>query len=60
MKSLIGTADFYSSNLKKIGYEAWDVVVNLEPMQKHWANENGIKFKDYEWNLTFKRGFYHG
>ena len=57
MKSLIGTADFYSSNLKKIGYEAWDVVANLEPMQKHWANENGIKFKDYEWNLTFKRGF---
>ena len=57
MKSLIGTADFYSSNLKKIGYKAWDVVANLEPMQKHWANENGIKFEDYGWNLTFKRGF---
>ena len=58
MNSLIGTADFYSSNLKKIGYEAWDVVANLEPMQKNWAHENGMELKDYGWNLTFKRGFF--
>ena len=57
MNSLIGTADFYSSNLKKIGHDAWDVIANLEPLQNQWAKENGIKLKYYEWNLTYKKGF---
>ena len=29
-KSLFGVADFYSSNLRKLGHEAWDIHVNNE------------------------------
>jgi spore maturation protein CgeB len=39
--SLFGVADFYSSNLRKIGHEAWDVHANNEFMQKAWAKEHG-------------------
>ena len=43
MKSLFGVADFYSSNLRRLGHEAWDVHANNELMQKAWASENGIR-----------------
>ncbi len=45
MDSLFGTADFYSSNLRKLGHEAWDVIANIEPMQKQWAREHGSDTK---------------
>ncbi|MEI9478001.1 MAG: hypothetical protein WCO26_15685 [Deltaproteobacteria bacterium] len=32
--TLFGMADFYSSNLRRLGHEAWNVVTNIEPMQK--------------------------
>jgi len=41
-ESLFGVADFYSSNLRKLGNEAWDIHVNNEFMQKAWAREHGI------------------
>jgi spore maturation protein CgeB len=40
-----GTADFYSRNLKKLGYEAEDFIINDEILQKQWAKENGIKYR---------------
>ena len=42
MKSLFGMADFYSSNLRKLGHEAWDIFANNEFMQKAWAREHGM------------------
>jgi hypothetical protein len=39
--SLFGLAGFYSTNLRSLGYEAWDVRVNDEILQKAWARENG-------------------
>jgi hypothetical protein len=39
--SLFGLAGFYSTNLRKLGYEAWDVRVNDEILQKAWARDNG-------------------
>jgi hypothetical protein len=39
--SLFGLAGFYSSNLRSLGHEAWDVRVNDEIMQKAWAREHG-------------------
>jgi hypothetical protein len=42
-ESLFGVADFYSSNLRKLGHEAWDIHANNEYMQKAWAGENGIR-----------------
>jgi hypothetical protein len=41
-ESLFGVADFYSSNLRKIGHEAWDVYLNNEFMQSRWAKEHGL------------------
>ncbi len=42
MESLFGVADFYSSNLSKLGHEAWDVHINNEFMQRRWAEEHGL------------------
>ena len=42
MDSLFGMADFYSSNLRQLGHEAWDVEISNEVMQKQWAREHGI------------------
>ena len=41
-ESLFGTADFYSSNLCKLGHEAWDIHANNEFMQKMWPSEHRI------------------
>ena len=43
MASLFGVADFYSSNLRTLGHDAWDVHANNEYMQRAWARENGIR-----------------
>lgn len=42
MESLFGDADFYSSNLRKLGHEAYDLRPNVEWMQKAWAREHGV------------------
>jgi spore maturation protein CgeB len=42
MESLFGDADFYSSNLRKLGHEAYDLRASNEWMQKAWAYEQGI------------------
>lgn len=42
MESLFGDADFYSSNLRKLGHEAYDLRPNAEWMQKAWAQEHGL------------------
>lgn len=42
VESLFGVADFYSSNLRKLGHEAWDIHANNEFMQRAWAREHGI------------------
>jgi spore maturation protein CgeB len=41
-KSLFGVADFYSSNLNRLGNEAWDIHANNWFMQKAWAAEHGV------------------
>ena len=35
-ESLFGVADFYSSNLRKLGHQAWDVYPNNEVIQEAW------------------------
>ena len=42
-ESLFGVADFYSSNLRKLGHEAEDIHANNESIQKAWAREHGIR-----------------
>ena len=38
--SLFGLAGFYSSNLRSLGHEAWDVRMNDEILQKAWARDH--------------------
>jgi len=55
-KSLFGTADFYSSNLKKLGHEALDIHVNNEFMQRAWMREHSSKF-DSRSKISRTRGY---
>lgn len=57
MLSYFGTNDFFSSNLYKLGYEGWDVIANIEPMQKAWAIENGFKISDSKLSLRWRKKF---
>ncbi len=43
--TLFGVADFYSSNLRKLGHEAYDIHANNEFMQKAWAGERGLEIE---------------
>ena len=40
-ESLFGLADFYSSNLKKLGHEARDIYANNHIMQSAWVRRRG-------------------
>lgn len=42
MDQCFGTGDFYSSNLRRLGHEAQEVVANCEPLQRQWAREHGL------------------
>jgi len=56
-ESLCGVADFYSSNLRKLGYKVWHIYANNEFMQKAWARENGLTLReDGRWKLRMRRG----
>lgn len=46
ISELFGTANFYSSNLIKLGFWANDIILNNKILQKQWAREHGIKFDD--------------
>lgn len=55
VNSLFGWADFYSSNLRKLGHEAWDIYPHNEFMQKAWAKEHGVKIHELEWAFILKK-----
>jgi spore maturation protein CgeB len=56
-ESLFGVADFYSSNLRKLGYEAWDIHANNKFLQTAWAKEHGLKVaSDWHWQFRSRRG----
>lgn len=55
MDSLFGLADFYSTALRDLGHEACDVLVNVEPLQKRWAAEQGVRFTKGPWRLRLRR-----
>jgi spore maturation protein CgeB len=55
MESLFGVADFYSSNLRKLGHEAFDIHANNELMQAAWAREHGIRVPDKRWRVRMRR-----
>jgi len=47
-----GTVNFYSKNLKKLGHQAEEIILNNEILQKQWAKEHKTKyFKGYFKNI---------
>lgn len=57
MDECFGTADFYSFNLRALGHEAHEVVVNDERLQRLWAREVGLQLprESNNWHLTRRR-----
>jgi len=39
----------FSAHLPKLGYEAQDICVNFEYLQKLWAKENGVQYSNDHW-----------
>lgn len=39
---LFGTADFYTRNLIRLGYETESLILNAMPLQTSWARENNL------------------
>src|SRR4051812_29551175 len=40
-ETLFGVADFYSFNLRALGHDAHDLLVNNDELQRAWAREYG-------------------
>ncbi|MAE65756.1 MAG: hypothetical protein CMJ18_15920 [Phycisphaeraceae bacterium] len=56
-ESLFATADFYSTNLRRLGHEAVDVHANNLRLQSAWAREHGIAAPRSEtWGFRMRRG----
>lgn len=55
-QSLLGIADFYSSNLRKLGHQAYDINTNNIWMQKAWAREHGVRASDWRWHFRLRKG----
>ena len=53
-ETMFGHADFCSTNLRKLGHEAWDIYVNNECAQKAWAREHGVRVP---WQVRLRRGW---
>lgn len=44
-----GWANYYAKNLNKLGVEAKDLFVDIEPLQKAWAKEHGVEYSRDNW-----------
>src|SRR5215213_9036371 len=44
-------SDFWSVALGKLGYEAEEIIANVEPMQKRWAAENDVAYDESNWRF---------
>jgi hypothetical protein len=57
MEKLFGVADFYSSNLRKLGHEVYDTRPLDEFLQKRWAKELGVRLSsEWSWQFKWRRG----
>ncbi|MGI9066508.1 MAG: CgeB family protein [Pyrinomonadaceae bacterium] len=49
MYDCFGSSNFWTKALNQLNYETCDIVANAEPMQKMWANEQGLEFDQSHW-----------
>ena len=54
LSTYFGTSDFFSFNLKPLGWQAEDLIVNDEELQRKWAKENGAVVKEGRLISRFK------
>lgn len=54
LKAVFGTSDFYSRHLKRLGLDAYDLIVNSIPLQKAWATENDVSFSAWALRLPHR------
>jgi spore maturation protein CgeB len=44
-----GWGDFWSHALRPLDYEVMEVTANLEPLQRAWAREHGVEWRQATW-----------
>lgn len=49
-----GTADYYSRNLRALGWETLDIIGNYAPLQEQWARENDCRAA-YPWRIVLEQ-----
>lgn len=49
MYNAMHRSDFYSVELRKLGYATQDIIGDAEPLQKQWARENGVTYAEDRW-----------
>jgi len=49
LDDFFGWSDFYQHALRPLGYDAHELVINAEPLQRAWALEHGVPFPDADW-----------
>jgi spore maturation protein CgeB len=50
LKTKFGWSDFYSKHMGQLGNLGWDIISNIEPMQKAWAKENSVTYSEKGWH----------
>jgi len=56
--ALFGETGFEVAALRNLGHEAWDVTVNIRPLQAAWAVQHGLSLaSDSRWGWQLRRGF---
>lgn len=49
MNDCFGSSDFWTTALAQLGYETCEMVINVEAMQKRWALEHGVSYRENNW-----------
>ena len=56
-ESMYSIGDFYASNLRKLGHEAWEIDSNNEFVQKTWADEHELRIDcGHRWQFRLRKG----
>ena len=55
--TLFGMGDFYSSNLRRLGHDVYDIFANNQPLQLTWASEHDVPInRQKRLQFTLRKG----
>lgn len=49
IEDCFGSSDFWTRALRELGYETLDLIANAEALQKRWATEHDLSYRDDDW-----------